>query len=122
MKTCRVDTVPLIPGCCIVGDSGLGVLGSQVPLTGPDGPPFGLADLDPEDAAAEVRWLILTRPPVGALVVEEDSSFRYSGAGVAGPQHFYVEAFKNGKSVGVKLVAINVGAPRDPTDLTLSLT
>ena len=122
MKTCRVDIVPLIPGACVVGDTGNGVLASQVPLTGPDGPPFGLVDIDPTDVSAEVRWLILTRPAVGTLTVSEDSSFKYVGADVDGPQHFYAEAYRAGKPVGVKMVAVNVGAPYTPADLTLSLT
>ena len=122
MKTCRVDVVPLIPGACVVGDTGLGVLGSQVPLTGPDGPPFGLVDLEAGDANAEVRWVIITRPAVGTLTPQEDSSFHYDGAGISGPQHFYVEAWRAGKDLGPKLVAINVGAPYQAADLTLRLT
>lgn len=122
MKSCRVDIVPLIPGACVVGNTGLGVLGSDVPLTGPDGPPFGLRDIEVGDANAEVRWLILTRPTVGNLRVSEDSSFTYSGTDVVGTQHFYVEAFRSGKDMGPKLVAINVGAPYTPPTLELNLT
>ena len=124
MRTCRVDIVPLIPGACVVGNTGLGVLGREVPLTGPDGPPFGLIDLEAGDDDAEVRWEILTRPANGRLTVAENSSFFFDNgpSAVEGTEHFYVRGFRNGQDRGIKLVAITVGDPRVPADLTLRLT
>jgi hypothetical protein len=126
MKTCRVDLVSLIPGCCVVGDTGLGVLGSSVIAAenGPDGPPFGLIDLEPGDETAEVRWLIETRPSTGKLTATENSSFYFqkTSIDIDDIQHFYVRGFRKGKDRGVKIVSITVGPPRSPASLNLLLT
>lgn len=106
---CRVDSRPWIAGACLIGDSGLGVLGSEVPAGGVDGAGFGYADLDlPADNAAEVRWLILRWPAQGILTPKETSQFTFSGA-PPGRYFFDAEAFRDGASQGVKRVYLLVG-------------
>ena len=119
--TCRVDTVPWIAGACLVGNTGLGVLVEDVPTNGPDGPPFGLPDLDVTDAGAEVRWLIFNFPKAGVLDAREDGSFIFSGA-PPGLYSFYVVAFLRGQRRNAKLVTINFNAPSVTINITLSLT
>lgn len=104
MTTCRVSTQPLIAGCCIVGVTSLGILGSLIPETG-----FGFPDLDlPGDATAEVRWVIVRWPSAGTLEVLEDSSFYFHDA-PDGRYFFDAECFKDGRSYGVKRVFLLVG-------------
>lgn len=107
--SCRVDSRPWIAGACLIGDFGLGVLGSEVPSSGADGAGFGYADLDlPADNTAEVRWLILRWPSAGVLEPKETSQFTFSGA-PPGRYFFDVEAFRDGASQGVKRVYLLVG-------------
>lgn len=120
-RTCRVDTVPWIPGSCLVGNTGLGVNVQDIPVTGPDGPPFGLPDLEAEDENAEVRWLVLTWPSDGTLDAREDGSFIFSGA-PPGTYYFYVEAYLRGARRGTKIVVIDYSTPTTPVLITLSLT
>lgn len=77
----RVDTSSLIHGSLLVGNRGLGVLGSTVPSVGNSGAGYLYNDLNlPADADKEVRGLILTQPGAGALYTYEDSSFDFTGA------------------------------------------
>ena len=120
--TCRIDTVPWIPGACLIGNTGLGVHVQDIPLTGPDGAPFGIPDLGPGDAPdSEVRWLVRTLPSAGLLDAREDGSFTFDGASV-GTYSFYVDAYLNGARVGAKLVVIDYSAPNTPVGIRLSLT
>lgn len=122
MTSVRVDAVPLIPGCVIVGNTGLGILGSQIPTTGPDGlPPFGLIDLDPADSTNEIRWEILTWPAAGTLVPDENSSFLFTGA-PPGTYSFYVRGYVNGRPRAAKIVVIVVGPGDAAVPATLDLT
>lgn len=106
---CRVDRQPWIAGACLVGDVGLGVLGSEVPGSGLDGPGFGYVDLDlPADSAAEVRWLILRWPAAGVLTPKETSQFTFSGA-PPGRYFFDVEGFRDGATRNVKRVYLLIG-------------
>lgn len=120
-RTCRVDTVPWIPGACLVGNNGLGVHIQDIPTTGPDGPPFGLPDLEGVDANAEVRWLVLTWPSAGILDAREDGSFIFSDA-PPGTYYFYVEAYLRGERRGSKIVVIDFNSPNTPVNIVLSLT
>jgi hypothetical protein len=102
---------PWIPGACLVGDTGLGVLGSEVPSTGVDGPPFGYADLElPADATAEVRWLVLRWPAAGVLTVRENSSFVFDATGIPAGRYFFdVEGYRDGVLRGTKRVYLLAG-------------
>ena len=121
MSSVRVDTVPWIPGFCIVGNTGLGVIASTVPTGGANGPPFGYGDLQAPDLSQEVRWLIRTWPSAGTLTPAEDGSFVFDGA-PPGTYSFYVDAYLAGKFVGTKLVVIAVGPGLAPVSLSLDLT
>jgi hypothetical protein len=119
---CRIDTVPWIPGACLIGNTGLGVHVQDIPLTGPDGAPFGIIDLEAGDTGnTEVRWLIRTWPSAGVLDAREDGSFTFSGAPV-GAYSFYVDAYRSGQRKGAKLVVIDYKTPNTAVGITLSLT
>ena len=120
--SCRIDTVPWIPGACLIGNTGLGVHVQDIPLTGPDGAPFGIPDLEPADAGlAEVRWLVRTRPSAGVLDAREDGSFTFSSA-APGTYSFYVDAYLRGQRKGAKLVVIDYSTPHQNVGISLSLT
>jgi hypothetical protein len=105
----RVDTSSLIAGACVVGNRGLGVLGSAVPSTGEHGAGYLYNDLVlPADADKEVRGLI-TVAPVGldSFFAFEDSSFE--AAGNDGIYGFTYRLFVDGVDQGTADVTINIG-------------
>lgn len=110
--SCRCDVRPWIAGACLVGNTGLGVLGSTVPAVGTDGGAFGFEDLEAADLTAEVRWLVIRWPSAGTLVVNEDSSFSFTGA-PPGRYFFDVEGFVDGALRGRKRVLLLVGPQPD---------
>lgn len=121
-QTCRVDATPWIPGACLVGNTGLGVHVQDIPVTGPDGAPFGIPDLEPGDTGlTEVRWLLRTLPSAGTIDAREDGSFIFSGA-APGTYSFYVDAYVHGARAGAKLVVIDYLTPQTTVFVNLSLT
>lgn len=94
---------PLIATKTLLGVNSLGVLGSQVPLSGDDGP--GLMANDVFLPTDEVRLLILTKPP-GNLFVYEDSSFIYTGTSGSGTYNFY----KNGVLIDTYTYTFTIGS------------
>jgi hypothetical protein len=121
-QTCRVDVVPWVPGACLVGNTGLGVHVQDIPLTGPDGAPLGIPDLEPGDTGlTEVRWLLRSLPSDGIVDLREDGSFIFSGA-AAGTYSFYVDAYLHGIRKGAKLVVIDYLAQQTAVFVSLSLT
>ncbi len=113
----RVDVASLIAGALVVGDRGLGVLGSEVPATGDDGPGYLYNDLDPGDETKEVRGLIETWPTDGVLLAEEDSSFTFDGA-AEGAYSFTYRLFVDGVDLGTGTVDLTVGAVTAGADYT----
>lgn len=106
----RVATSSLISGAVVLGNRGLGVLGSAVPSSGDDGAGYLYNDLSlPADAGKEVRGLI-TAPPSGltSFFAYEDSSFTASGPDGAYP--FTYRLFVDGADLGTATVTINIGA------------
>lgn len=102
----RIDPSPLLAGAIVIGVAALGVLGSQVPLTGEHGGGLLANDIVlPAEANDEFRILILTAP-AGSLFVYEDSSFTYIGSGGIGTY----EGFKNGVSFGTASYTFSAGA------------
>jgi len=121
MASVRMDTVPMIPGAVVMGVTGLGVLGSQVPATGPGGfPPFGFEDIEAADLDAEVSWEILDLPEAGTLEVFEDSSFLFTGA-PPGTYSFHARPRRWGQPLPVKLVVIVVGAEQASVSARLDI-
>lgn len=117
----RVDTSPLISGALVVGNRGLGVLGSAVPSAGDNGAGYLYNDLSlPADANKEVRGLILTQPSAGTLYAYEDSSFEFSGA-PDGSYTFTYRLYVDGADTGVGTVNLQVGSPVAVVSATTSL-
>ena len=117
----RVDTSPLISGALVVGNRGLGVLGSAVPSTGDNGAGYLYNDLSlPADASKEVRGLILTQPSAGTLYAYEDSSFEFTGA-PDGTYTFTYRLYVDGADTGVGTVNLQVGSPVAAVSATTAL-
>ena len=76
----RFDT-PLITSAYHFGNRGLGVLGSEIPSTGTNGPSYMYNDLTlPADNAKEYSGFVVTPPGIGTFFAYEDGSFTYTGA------------------------------------------
>lgn len=100
----RVGSGSLISGAVVVGNPGLGVLGSTVPSTGDNGSSILYNDLSlPADASKEVRANITTWPSSGTLFVYEDGSFEYSGSSDTFAYQLYVDGVAVGSPVQVTL-------------------
>ena len=107
----RIDPAELIFGAYVVGETGLGVLGSAVPSTGLNGPSYLYNDLVlPADANKEIRSLIQTTPSAGTFYAWEDGSFSLLGAS-DGAYSFTYRLFVDGFDSGVATVTIKIGVP-----------
>ena len=109
--TCRVDST-LIAGACVVGDRGLGVLGSVIrstTATGAHGAGFLYNDWASGDDAKEFRGLIVTPPASGTLVAYEDGSFDFT-APADGSYSFTYRLFVDGVDLGTAVASFTVGA------------
>ena len=112
--TCRVDT-SLIAGACVVGDRGLGVLGSVIrATTGPSSGPHGAGYLyndwqDSSDDGKEFRGLIVTPPSAGTFSAYEDGSFSLVGA-PDGSYSFVYRLYVDGADLGTATASITVTA------------
>lgn len=115
MTFCRVDSVPWIPGCCLVGDTGLGVAGASVPVGA-----FGRLDIQAADSARSVRWLLDSLPRAGELFPLEDSSFSFIGA-PPGTYDFRVTPYLDGVALAAKDVVINVNITPPALGVTIDL-
>ncbi len=73
----RIDTVEPIAGALVIGDTGLGVLGSSIPATGTHGPAFAYGSVlgQPGYASKEYRATVGALPPGLTLRANEDTSF-----------------------------------------------
>lgn len=111
----RVATSSLIAGAVVVGDPGLGVLGSEVPTTGEHGGGIAATWLATEDLTKEVRVLITSWPATGTLFVYEDTSFEYDGESTT----FEAQLYTDGVAVGSpQTVTLSIGG--DEVTLTIS--
>jgi hypothetical protein len=105
----RIDTAELISGAYVIGDVGLGVLGSTVPSTGEHGPSYLYNDLVlPDDAGKEIRGLIVTPPSAGTFFAFEDGSFTLVGA-PDGTYTFVYRLFVDGVDFGTAEATIVIG-------------
>jgi hypothetical protein len=105
----RIDTTELISGAYVIGETGLGVLGSAVPSTGLYGASYLYNDINlPGEASDEFYGLILTPPSAGTFYAWEDSSFSLVGA-PDGTYPFTYRGFKNGVTYGDITSYITIG-------------
>lgn len=72
--SCRVDTAPLIASSCIVGDSGHGVLGSEVPSTGEFGAGLLFNDVQASGWGANEVRVLVTGHNFTTLFVHENTA------------------------------------------------
>lgn len=108
-ETQRLDA-QLISGSQLLGDAGGGVLGANIPASGPDGASILNAHVThPADDASEFRLLVTAWPATGSLFVEEDGSFRFIPAG-DGSESFSYQVYKDYvQQGGTHTVTLNVG-------------
>lgn len=107
----RVDS-SLISGACVVGVSGLGVLGSVIRATtgaGEHGPGLLYNDWDAGDDAKEFRALVLSGAPAG-MVVYEDGSFVVPAGVADGTYTVSYRLFVDGADLGLSSASITIGA------------
>jgi len=73
----RIDTIELLPGALVIGDTGHGVRGATVPSAGTNGPGFAYDSvlLQPGYAGKEYRGTLGTLPQGLKLQAAEDTSF-----------------------------------------------
>lgn len=118
-ETQRLDA-QLISGSQLLGDAGGGVLGANIPASGPDGASILNAHVThPADDASEFRLLVTAWPATGSLFVEEDGSFRFIPAG-DGSESFSYQVYKDYiQQGGTHTVTLNVGVAAQ--DVTLPL-
>lgn len=106
----RVDTASLIPGALVVGNRGLGVLGSSVPANGTNGASFLFNDLSlPSDANKEIRGLVTAPPTAGDFFAWEDGSFTLLNA-PDGTHSFTYRLYEDGADKGTATSTITIGA------------
>ena len=104
MRTLRIDSEEWITGALLIGNVGGGVLGSEVPSNGDNGPGFTFADLAlPADADKEICGRITTWPASGTLDPAEDTSFEYSGTSGSFEYQLYVDYVQTGPATAVTL-------------------
>lgn len=106
----RIDVTSLYSNSLIIGNVGLGVLGSDIPASGQNGPSFLYPTLNlPADNNKEIRAAILTWPTAGTLFVYEDGSFSFVNA-PDGSYNFTYQLYVDGVSTGSpSTVTLNVG-------------
>jgi hypothetical protein len=75
----RIDTTEPIAGALVIGDTGLGVLGSTIPASGTHGPGYAYDSviLQPAYAGKEYRATINTKPATLQLVATETTAFTH---------------------------------------------
>jgi len=106
----RIDSTEWISGALLIGETGLGVLGSAIPSTGDSGGSYLYNDLSlPADNAKEICGRITTWPASGALTAYEDGSFSFIGAD--GSYSFAYQLYVDGVATGAPAtVSLVVGA------------
>lgn len=106
----RIDSTEWISGSLIIGETGLGVLGSAIPSTGDNGPGYAYNDLSPPaDNDREICGRITTWPTLGTLTAFENTSFEFIGPD--GSPAFQYQLYVDGVATGSPVtVSLNVGA------------
>lgn len=108
MSTFRYGGVPTPMGYHY-GRGGLGVLGSEVPSEGTDGPsPIYTGLVLPTENNNEFRIVVTTTPTVGDLFVYENTSFSFTGPD--GVHIWTYDAYKDGILYGSGTITLVIGA------------
>lgn len=111
--SCHVSTTSLISGACVVGQRGLGVLGSTVrseTATGSHGAGYLYNDWASGDNAKEFRGLIVTPPSAGTFFAYENGSFDLTGA-PDGAYSFVYRLYVDGADLGTATASVTIGTP-----------
>lgn len=109
--SCRVSTTSLLTGACVVGNRGLGVLGSTIrseTATGAHGAGYLYNDWVSGDDGKEFRGLIITPPSSGTLFTYENGSFELTGA-ADGSYTFVYRLFVDGVDLGTATANLIIG-------------
>lgn len=107
----RIDSTEWLGGSLLIGETGLGVLGSAIPSTGDSGCSYLYNDLTlPADNGKEICGRITTWPTAGTLTAYEDGSFTFAGAPNA-TYSFAYQLYVDGVATGTPAtVTLLVGA------------
>jgi hypothetical protein len=120
VQSLRIDTTDLISSSLVIGNTGLGVLGLNIPSTGTDGPGFLYNDLSlPADLVNEFYGHITSNTfPAGTFYSYEDSSFSVIGA-PTGIYNFVYDLYQNGVLIGSTSAQIAIGGGVASFNVTL---
>jgi hypothetical protein len=111
-QTTRVDNAPLVTNTLVMGNTGMGVLGSQIPNSGTDGPAIPWDKLNlPYDNTVEIRTEVTSVSP--GLIVDMNElgavEFTVTGDGV---YTFTTNTWKAGQLyLAGEVHTINIGNP-----------
>lgn len=115
-----IDTTSLIPGALVIGNTGLGVIGSSIPSSGKDGPSFLYNDLVfPADNNVEVMGRIKTFPSQGTLFAYEDGSFYWEAPSAGLHDTFVYTLYIDGVSAGDATVTLNSNISNGTSSISL---
>lgn len=108
----RIDTSEQISGALVIGNTGLGELGSTIiadTATGTHGPGYPYNDVDGGDSGKEFQGRIVTPPSAGVFFAYEDGSFSLTGA-ADGSYSFVYRLYVDGVDLGTATSYITIGA------------
>lgn len=117
----RIDSTEWISGALLIGETGLGVLGSAISATGGSGASYLYNDLTlPADANKEICGRITTWPASGTLYAYENGNFTFTAAD--GSYSFLYQLYVDGVAVGTPAtVSLVVGAAGATQNLAANL-
>lgn len=106
----RIDTTEPIAGALVIGDTGLGVLGSEIPSNGTHGPGYAYDSviLQPAYGGKEYRATITAKPDALLLTATETSAF--TATGPDGTHVVTWSLFEDGQLVGSTSFSVRFGA------------
>lgn len=97
----------------------VGLIGSSIPSTGTDGPPFAYSSLSfPTDNNNLVRGFITSYPTAGSLVADDDTSFTFSGAPDGSYSATYEIRINDVLQTPAGTLSLNIGNPASSLSAT----
>lgn len=105
----RIDTTEPIAGALLIGDTGLGVLGAEIPSTGTHGPGYAYDSviLQPGYAGKEYRATITSLPAALTLAATETTAF--TATGPDGSHTVVWSLYEDGSLVGSTSFVVRFG-------------